>query len=111
MMGRGLSDLQKQILQYVANNLDPDSDECHWLDTLHWKTRGELRERFADSIRPGKRFKWTTSDSVSVSRALSRLESRGLITRKNFGSRTRSIKLTQEGEQAYRLISKLLSRC
>jgi hypothetical protein len=105
-MGRGLSDLQKRILIYARDDHDPQ-----WVGGVPWfdgVTPG-ARRKIGEAILPGKWGQWTHSDRVSVSRALRRPESRGLIIRSRKAlrmgpslsvRRTTVIALTPAGEVA-----------
>ena len=78
-MGRGLSELQKRILVYARDHLDP----C-FPPGSPWFTHLNPREEaytLAEALRPGKWGQWTRGDIAAVSRALRRLERRGLIVR------------------------------
>jgi DNA-binding MarR family transcriptional regulator len=107
-MGRGLSDLQKQILRYVAKHqhlhISPFIEECLgdgalWLD--HLRRASASQQRLANAMVPGTLGKWTNSDIVSVSRALHRLGQRGLIMRHRGDAKRRTgyVKLTPEGQK------------
>jgi hypothetical protein len=106
-MGRGLSDLQKQILCYVYQA--GDGEGADWLDALHPREREKLRERLADSVRPDERFEWTRNDTVALSLSLRRLEARGLVESVRGERRIQQVKLTPYGKkvahQLYRLTS------
>ncbi len=93
-MGRGLSDIQKRILAYAyrAQGLDdPDphgpgphpvrSVAAPWFD--EWRAYRWCYEISpARDIMPRKEpDEWTPADRAAVSRALTRLERRGMITR------------------------------
>lgn len=95
-MGRGLSDLQKTILRLALANRDKDlDDETHGADVYHWEILAEYFgwKEFLDEYRLGShsiyvRFpKEQIEESryrgarVSLTRALDRLQTRGLLTR------------------------------
>ena len=96
-MGRGLSELQKRLLVYAKtgppNRLCPGT--C-WLYSCDAEYHPELKAE----ILPETRGHWTPSVSVAVSRALDRLEKRGLIIRVHWATkkRTEGILLTPRGE-------------
>jgi hypothetical protein len=102
-MGRGLSDLQKRILVYAWNEVKADPDSrvngatayVSWFDHFHPDCKAAIEEE----LLPGKWGKWTHNDIASVSRALRRLEERGLIARLRGSNqqRTTGIVLTPEG--------------
>jgi hypothetical protein len=93
-MGRGLSDLQKRILHTVAKGHHERWHGCPWLDVArHFKQRDEL----ADAILPTRL--WSDSEHASVSRALHRLEHRGLIIRNRWKRRTETVTITPEGRE------------
>ena len=106
-MGRGLSELQKRILVYARDHLDP----C-FPPGSPWFTHLNPREEaytLAEALRPGKWRQWTRGDIAAVSRALRRLERRGLIVRVRGYSgdpgypsvgHTGAVVLTQAGEAA-----------
>jgi DNA-binding MarR family transcriptional regulator len=77
-MGRGLSELQKRILVYAKDHVNPAwPPGSPWFLTLN--RAGQ--HGFAEAILPGKWGQWTQSDIAAISRALRRLEQRGLIIR------------------------------
>jgi hypothetical protein len=93
-MGRGLSDLQKRILHTVAKGHHEHWLGCPWLDVArHCKQRDEL----ADAILTTRL--WRDSEHASVSRALHRLEHRGLIIRNRGKRRTETVPITPEGRK------------
>src|SRR5690348_10082544 len=94
-MGRGLSDLQKRILEYAADNYCAMAGGAGWFTSL----RPEGQKKIADVILPGHWGNWTDSDTASVSRALRRTEARGLIVRSRgyHKRRTDVISLTPAG--------------
>jgi hypothetical protein len=101
-MGRGLSELQKRILVYARDayrgprGCEPGG--APWFDAL----RPSGKVGIGEAVLPGKWGEWTQSDIAVVSRALARLERRGLVVRvRNTGSkrRTMEIVLTPRGEE------------
>jgi hypothetical protein len=93
-MGRALADLQKRILHTVAQGHDERWQGCLWLDgARHFKQADEL----ADAVLPDRL--WHDSEHASVSRALHRLEQRGLIIRNRDNRRTETVTLTPEGRE------------
>ena len=119
-MGRGLSPLQKRILAYAyeAQGLYPHRRRSPWLD--EWRRAPELanvvdgRLQIAPRLSPARAIfpdlepeDWTPSQRVNVSRALARLESRGLIVRHAYHdgqARTQDISLTELGAVYHRAI-------
>jgi DNA-binding PadR family transcriptional regulator len=106
-MGRGLSETQRRILIRAQEDADPKfGGQAMWLDGTHWKYKPELAAAIRDRPYP----EWTAGDRASVSRALRRLEARGLIVRipvetdGERGRRTSSIRLTPEGREVVRRI-------
>jgi hypothetical protein len=93
-MGRGLSDLQKRILRTVDQGYDERWDGCPWLDVARNFKQGD---ELADAILPARL--WSDSEHASVSRALHRLEHRGLIIRNREGNRTETVTITPEGRK------------
>jgi hypothetical protein len=117
-MGRGLSDLQKRILVYAWDRR-PTPETCgpffgsmlgtSWFDGF----APGYKDHISEAILPGKWGQWTQADVASVSRALRRLERRGLVIRRRSTLRTDShasvrrtmaIVLTPAGEAAVELI-------
>jgi hypothetical protein len=106
IMGRGLSSIQKHILEYasVIDNPrfreDAGGDAVPWLDLSRpkngglWTPYSQFCQRVQPSKFPGE---WTHAERVAISKALARLERRGLITRSKGKRRTRHISITDEG--------------
>jgi DNA-binding MarR family transcriptional regulator len=104
-MGRGLSDVQKRILCYVAkgkSNGDAKDHEVAWLGRLDPQSRKRLRQSLIGSPSSGD----TARDSVKISRALAGLEARGLVRswRGCFSRQARKdrVRLTPEGAKVAR---------
>jgi hypothetical protein len=111
-MGRGLSDLQKRILVYAREGKNDQSRDAVWFDGM--SPYGDSKAAIGERILPGKWGEWTDSDIVSVSRALRRLEARGLIVRARLYARRRTIGviLTPLGAQvAAAIVSGTAYRC
>jgi DNA-binding MarR family transcriptional regulator len=102
-MGRGLSELQKRILLYALRHKEVPlgwERRAPWFDGIP-----EARPAIGEAILPGKWGSWTLSDVASISRALRRLQGRGLVSRSRvfLGTsskrRTKGIMLTRRGEE------------
>jgi hypothetical protein len=104
-MGRGLSSLQQRMLDYADRGRLQQGclwNSVPWLDEHRSMPVNRPDLDLDQSIIPGKpASEWTPAQRAVVSRALARLEQRGLITRVKDGRRTRSVYITDEGE-AYR---------
>jgi DNA-binding PadR family transcriptional regulator len=97
-MGRGLSDLQKRILVYASTGRKGFGGGTEWMCRLKKSTKnGDIRKR----VIPTNSGRWSNSEKVSVSRALHRLEKRGLIIRSRGSNKqpTNEIVLTDQGFQ------------
>ncbi len=108
-MGRGLSILQKRILAYAyqaqgLDDPDPTGPPPHpvryssapWLDESRSYPDNE-RDPARSIIPDQDPAEWTNSQRVAVSRALTRLEKRGMIERSRQRTRTQEISLTDYG--------------
>jgi hypothetical protein len=95
-MGRGLSELQKRLLVYAKTGPPSLRRGTSWITVY----RSEYQEKLKADIRPGTDGQWTLSEIAAVSRALRRLENRGLIVRVHKFNKRRleSILLTPEGD-------------
>src|SRR5262249_33073252 len=89
-MGRGLSELQRRILLYVRHGERGCGGGTVWLDANAPADKDKVRE----PILPGKPGRWTASGSNGVSRALGRLEARGLGVRPRRRSERRTVEVT-----------------
>src|SRR5262249_49535003 len=112
-MGRGLSDLQKDILQlalrYQNGVLTFMVLHAHW----HWPLHGEASNfegHWFDPALIGK--KEYNAARASVSRAFRRLETRGLVVRQAHGVQltARGIKIAQAAAQSGRWPSAPLNK-
>ena len=103
MAGRGLSDQQKWILRtvfwlydYAERNATDYGRRMVEIWGIHWTPSRWHQD-------------WTASDRASVSRALKRLEGRGLVLRTNdWGGdrRTNHVRLTEQGRQEAERLTK-----
>ena len=84
-MGKGLSELQKRILVYAAEGSDCLGGNW-WFDLL----MPDEKPAVGGKILPDKSRWRTACESASVSRALRRLEIRGLIVRVRGRARRRT---------------------
>jgi hypothetical protein len=121
-MGRGLAELQKRILVYVRDNRLKLINVASWFDGLNRHGAMEMERAIlppsrkpqhmpgAERFLPKESRRRTASDIAAISRALRRLETRGLVECllglelgvRNSKRRARYVGLTPEGEEVAR---------